>query len=105
MKETIDVAGRRASLDDYRSLFDKALVEVRVATERAGHADSDWTGPAKARAEISEAREKAERDYERIGARRPLMDSASTLRSSPVLSRPFAAEPRGRPTSRDPESP
>jgi hypothetical protein len=63
--------GRRwDALDDYREIFDRALAEVRQATEAADHSDSDWRGPAKARQEISEASEKAEGEFWRLVARR-----------------------------------
>jgi hypothetical protein len=52
---------RWAMLHDYRAIFDEALAEVRQATERADHSSSEWSGPAKARQEISEAIERAAR--------------------------------------------
>jgi hypothetical protein len=36
------------TLDDYRGIFDRALAEVRQATEAADHSESDWRGPARA---------------------------------------------------------
>ena len=61
---------RWATLDDYRKIFDRALAEVRGATESADQTNSVWNGQVKAREEISEASERAEGEFWRLAARR-----------------------------------